>query len=300
MTLDLDLFRLRVFATVVDRNGFSAAARRLHLAQSTVSRHMSELERACGVRLLQYDGRSVQLSASGREVYQVALTMLAEQDKLAKSLGDLKRGRSGRIRLGASMALEQEYFLSDVVAPFCRAHDRTMLSLRFGHSRREAQAVLDRELDLAYVIRWDLPDDAHFESLHEAELAFLVAPDHPLAREELVAVEEVMKAGLITAPLAAPEAYFYREVLRKRGIDKENAQLEVDGQQARLMAAAAGLGVMATFVPRYARTAVCEKLTWLSVEGNRTTVDLGLVRQPGDVTTNYTNALASWLRELSF
>lgn len=299
MTLDLDLFRLRVFATVVDRNGFSAAARELHLAQSTVSRHVSELERACGVRLLQYDGRSVHLSAAGREVHQVAMTMLAEQDQLAKSLGDLKQGRSGRIRLGASMALEQKYFLEDVIAPFCRARDGMMLSLRFGHSRHEAQAVLDRELDLAYVIRWDLPDQAAFETLHEAELAFLVAPGHPLTAAESVTVDEVMEAGLITAPLTAPESYYYRELLRKRGIDRENVRLEVDGQQARLMAAAAGLGIMATFVPKYARAAVCETLTWLPVEGARVTVELGLVGQPGDVTTNYTIALAAWLRELA-
>ena len=46
--MNLDLFRLLVFVTVVDRGGYSAAARQLNLTQSTVSHHVSELERACG------------------------------------------------------------------------------------------------------------------------------------------------------------------------------------------------------------------------------------------------------------
>jgi DNA-binding transcriptional LysR family regulator len=299
MTLDLDLFRLRVFVTVVDRNGYSAAARQLHLAQSTVSHHVSELERSCGSSLLTYEERAVHLSAAGEEVYQAALFMLSEQDRLGKSLSDLREGRSGRVRLGASMAFEQKYFLNDVVATFCQQHEGVMLSLRFGHSRREAQAVLDREIDLAYVIKWDLPREAEFEFLHEAELAFLVAHDHPLTRKRDVTVDDIASAGLIAAPLTAPESYHYREVLRERGIEGDHASLEVDGQQARFMIAAAGLGVMATFVPTYARAAIADTLSVLPVEGPRVTVELGLVRRPGEAPSSSAKALADWLRKLA-
>ena len=128
-----------------------------------------------------YRDRSVHITAAGQEVYRAALSMLAEQDHLTAFLADLKEGRRGRVRLGASMAFEQKYFFGQVIAPFCRAHRGTLLSLRFGHSRREAQAVLDRDLDLAYVIRWHLPAEARFEPLHEIELTFLASRRHPLA-----------------------------------------------------------------------------------------------------------------------
>ncbi|MDT7644857.1 MAG: hypothetical protein QOC75_1857 [Pseudonocardiales bacterium] len=296
--MTLDLFRLLVFVTVVDRNGYSAAARQLHLAQSTVSHHMSELERACNTQLLRYEGRTVHITTAGQEVYETALVMLAEQERLAKSLGDLKEGRQGRVRLGASLAFEQQHFLHDVIAPFCRSHQGTMLSLRFGHSRREAQAVLDRELDLAYVIRWHLPGEARFEFLHEAELTFLVCHDHPLAGAELVTIADIGKAGLITAPLKGAESFYYRDVLRERGLSGDHSVLEVDGQQARLLATAAGLGVMATFVPRYAHEISFDGLTRLPVEGSVVTVDLGLVCRPGEPSSS-TEALAAWLRKLA-
>lgn len=166
-------------------------------------------------------------------------------------------------------------------------------------TRKYFAALLDRDLDIAYVIRWNLPDEARFEPLRTAEPAFLAAPDHPLAAESTVSVDDVMEAGLIAASLTAPESHFYRELLYQRGIDRENVRLEVDGQQTRLWAAAAGLGVVATFVPRYARDAVSETLTWLPVEGRPVTVDLGLVRQHDDDAVNSTSKLASWLRELA-
>lgn len=294
--MNLDLFRLRVFISVVDRNGYSAAARGLNLTQSTVSRHVSELERSCGARLLQYKDRAVHVTDAGHEVYRAALAMLAEQDHLKAALADLKEGRRGRVRLGASMAFEQNYFVRQVIAPFCRAHHGTLLSLRFGHSRREAQAVLDREIDLAYVIRWHLPVEASFEPLHEIELTFLAARDHPLAAGATVTLDDIGAAGLITAPLTGAESGFYRETLREAGLTGDRSVLEIDGQQARFLAASAGLGVLATFVPDHARATVLGSLVELPVAGPLARAEVGLVGRGGNPSASSIEALASWLR----
>ncbi|GAB2964920.1 LysR family transcriptional regulator [Amycolatopsis acidiphila] len=297
--MNLDLYRLLVFVTVVDRNGYSAAARPLNLAQPTVSHHVSELERACGTELLHYQDRAVHLTAAGHEVYRTALVMLAEQDRLKDSLGDLAQGRRGRVRLGASMAFEQQYFFDEVVAPFRRSYEGTLLSVRFGHSRREAQAVLDRELDLAYVIRWHLPGEARFEALQQMRLVFLASRAHPLAGRTKVTVDDIGEYGLITAPLTGVETGFYREVLRRSGLTGDHSVLEVGGLQARFLAAAASLGVIATFVPDHPRDIVFADLVPLRVDGPRTTVEVGLVRRDGDPKSRSTDALACRLRELA-
>lgn len=297
--MTLDLFRLLVFVTVVDRGGYSAAARHLHLAQSTVSHHVSELERTCGAELLRYRERTVHLTPAGHEVYHAAMVMLAEQDRLGKSLGDLKGGLRGRIRLGASIALEQRFFVNDVIAPFCRSHPGTSLAMRFGHSQREAQAVLDRELDLAYVIKWHLPADAQFEHLHDAELTFLVAREHPLADQASVTVEDIAQVGLITAPLSGPEWFYFGELLRERGLSGDRSAMEIDGLQARFLAATAGLGITTTFVPSWVKDMHIDGLAVLQVEGPPVTVELGLVRQIGGPGTTSVDALAERLRSLS-
>lgn len=295
----LDLFRLLVFVTVVDRGGYSAAARHLNLAQPTVSHHVSELEKALNTPLLHYEQRAVHLTAPGREVYRVALAMLTEQDRLTQSLEDIKKGRKGRVRLGASIAFEQIYFMERVIAPFCRSHEGTRLSLRFGHSRREAQAVIDREVDLAYVIRWHLPGEVPFEPLHKATLTFFAPRGHPLAQRERVTADEICAAGLITAPLDSVEYTYYHHILREFGLTGDCSLLEIDGLQSRFLAAEAGLGVVATFIPEYGRDRASGSLLPLPVEGPLTEVEIGLVVRDGEPLSTSAAALAGWLRELA-
>lgn len=297
--LALDLFRLRVFITVVERNGYSAAARHLHLGQPTVSHHVAELQKALGSELLTYEQRAIHLTPAGREVYRSALLMLREQESLQESLNDLRHGRRGRVRLGASIAFEQRYFLDQVIAPFCRAHPGTLLSLRFGHSGQYAQAVLDREVDLAYVINWQLPPEASFEPLHKAPIRFLVPRSHPLAMQESVVVEDIAEAGLIAGPLTSLESMYYRQILRESGITGDHSVIEVDGMQARVLAAEAGLGVVATFIPHYATGTIMAPLVELSVIGPTAEVEIGLVRRPGDDGPESVNALANWLHHLT-
>jgi len=140
----MDLFRLLVFVTVAEQNGYSAAAKHLHLSQATVSFHVHELERQFKVRLLVYDRRAIRLTQAGEEVYRAGRSMLQESDRLDRSIQEIQVGRRGRVAVGASMAFEQAYFFDRVVTPFCREHPETSLSLRFGHSVLLAEAVLER------------------------------------------------------------------------------------------------------------------------------------------------------------
>lgn len=295
----LDLFRLRVFITVVEHNGYSAAARYLHLGQPTVSHHVAELQKTLGSELIRYEQRAIHLTLAGREVYRSASLMLREQESLQKSLSDLKRGRRGRVRLGASIAFEQRHFLDQVIAPFYRTHPGTPLTLQFGHSSREAQAVLNRETDLAYVVKWHLPPEAPFELLHNAPLRFLAPQSHPLAQRESVEIEDIAKAGLITGSYTSIESIYYRQLLRESGITGDHSVIEVDGMQARVLAAEAGLGVVTTFIPDYVSATVMAPLVVLPVNGPTAQAKIGLVRRPGHGTVESVDALAAWLRHVT-
>jgi DNA-binding transcriptional LysR family regulator len=66
---------------------------------------------------------------------------------------------------------------------------------------------------------------------------------------------------------------------------------------ARAIAAEAGLGVVATFIPEYSRHATPGNLVPLDVDGPRTAVDVGLIRREAEPLTGTTKALADWLRE---
>src|SRR5260370_12462261 len=68
----IDLNALMIFARVVEANSFSAAARRLKMSVSTVSRRVADLEEQLGVRLLDRSTRSLRLTDVGCEVLEHA------------------------------------------------------------------------------------------------------------------------------------------------------------------------------------------------------------------------------------
>nr|BFD40782.1 LysR substrate-binding domain-containing protein [Pseudomonas sp. FFPRI_1] len=72
-----DALLLRTFVTVVDEQGFSRAAHKLHLTQSAVSGHLRRLEQQVGKPLLQRTTRSQQLTPDGERLMAYARAILA-------------------------------------------------------------------------------------------------------------------------------------------------------------------------------------------------------------------------------
>jgi DNA-binding transcriptional LysR family regulator len=295
----LSLQRLQVFVAVADHGGFSAAADYLDLGQPTVSFHIKALERLLGAKLLVYRDRRVHLTTEGQALYGFASETLRETERMAATIRNIRDGQAGQLRIGASMAFELPGFFQQVVAPFQRGHPRLQLSLQFGHSVRLAEAVHDKQLDLAYVVNWRLPAGARYTRLHSADFVLMVAPNHALARQKHVSCDDVFEAGLIAAPMFSQEWPHYEQLLHASGLRRYRVGLEIDGVQARLTATQAGLGVMGVFVPRYAAQHLNTLLSPLRLERSSPQVEFGLVVPPEHAQTPAAQQLAAWLTSVS-
>lgn len=219
--------------------------------------------------------------------------MLQQEQQLLRAVGG---GYGGQVKLGASMAFEQAFFFERVVAPFGRKNPDVLLSLRFGHSVELAEAVLRHDLDLGYLLGWHIPSGLSFKELHESKFVFLVAQHHPLADRDTVSVDDIAEAGLITAPLDHVEWAHYGDVLHHVGLGPGHVTLEIDGIQARALAADAGLGVLGTFYPTYAGATPYGALVPLPLDRPAPTVDVGLVTRRGDMPPASVRGLADWIQ----
>lgn len=65
-------FRLRVFVTVAELGGFSAAARQLGVSQSAVSQNIAELERQAGAALFERTRNSLSITPTGEILLKYA------------------------------------------------------------------------------------------------------------------------------------------------------------------------------------------------------------------------------------
>ena len=99
---ELNLDQLRTLVSIADLGTFSAAAKALHLAQPTVSLHVSELESRLGVSLVARGNRSVTLSAAGTTLVDRARRLLRDADEAVDAVRRQAEGKRGRVRLAAS------------------------------------------------------------------------------------------------------------------------------------------------------------------------------------------------------
>src|SRR5260370_6886619 len=102
---DITLERMRTFVRLAERGSLSAVAREIGIGQSTVTRHLRELEEAVGVPLLSRTTRRVTMTDAGSRYYADSVQIL----RLVEQAGDEARGTrgapAGTIRISCSAAI---------------------------------------------------------------------------------------------------------------------------------------------------------------------------------------------------
>src|SRR5580698_957548 len=116
----LDLEDLQTFVEVADAGGVSAAARRLGVSKSIVSRRLFRLESELGVQLLARTTRGAALTEAGVTFRDHAARVCAELDIARETIlpaGDLR----GRLRIAAPLSFGPTY-LAPVLAELAKRH----------------------------------------------------------------------------------------------------------------------------------------------------------------------------------
>jgi DNA-binding transcriptional LysR family regulator len=113
----IDLNLVRAVVAVHESGSFSAAAARLGVPRSTVSRAVSALEDALGVRLFQRTTRQVATTAAGVALVDRVRPCLADLERALTDVPEADEAPSGTLRITTTADLGAT-FLADVVARF--------------------------------------------------------------------------------------------------------------------------------------------------------------------------------------
>lgn len=177
-----DASNLSLFVAVARAGGFTAAARRLGLPTTTLSRRIQELEEALGVRLLNRTTRSLSLTDAGERYLAQVEPIVEAVDAANRSIGQLRQSVTGRLRLTAPYFLG-ELFLADWVIAFQQTHPQVTVELQFDNHLLDLPAS---GIDLA--VRAGVMGDSSLVARHLFDVVWLtVASPAFLARAPAVA-----------------------------------------------------------------------------------------------------------------
>ncbi|MBM6590614.1 LysR family transcriptional regulator [Brevibacterium sp. RIT 803] len=148
----MNLEQLASFVEIANTGHFTRAAATLHLAQPSLSRQISTLEKELGSELFHRAHGHISLTAAGDTLLPTARRMLADAEAVRRDMDELAGLRKGRIRLGATPTLCVS-LVAEAISSFHHEHPGVELELVEKGSRELIEALGAGELDLALITR---------------------------------------------------------------------------------------------------------------------------------------------------
>jgi DNA-binding transcriptional LysR family regulator len=259
----MELRHLRYFVAVAEELNFSRAAARLHMAQPPLSVQIQDLEKDLGVKLFHRTGRGTTLTHEGEVFLQEARAICEQVSRARRAVYQAASGQLGRLRVaGVPAAFIED--LPRVIPRFRRENPSIMLDLREGGTQQSLDSLLAGNLDVAFVREGDPVEGLEILPVRVGHFELIVTPGHPLAKRDLVDLEELaVEPFVVTSRNISP--YYYDQTitaLASAGITPRTV-IEASSIQAQIGYVACGMGV--ALVPTTGRLMHSQGVEWVSL-----------------------------------
>lgn len=185
---------MEVFAAVVERGGFSAAAKLFGMTPSAVSKLVTRLEGRLGARLINRSTRKLQLTAEGQAFHQRCVTILSD---IAEAECEAAAGRAprGRVRVNANVAFGNQILLP-LVPAFLAEHPDLSVDLVFTD---QVVDLIEERADIAIRVAPGplRGNQLMARKIGESGVAVVASPDYLARHGEPRTPAELVKHNLI-------------------------------------------------------------------------------------------------------
>jgi DNA-binding transcriptional LysR family regulator len=216
----IDLNLLRAFAAVHETGSFSAAAARLGVPRSTVSRAVSALEGITGAALFHRTTRKVAITDDGRALFERVAASLTSLDAALSDLPERRQEPSGHLRVASTVDLGI-VVLAEAVTRFSARYPRVTIEVLLSSNLVDlAREKIDVALRVAPKALRQGPYVARRVGIVSVQLfaspSYLARHGAPRSTSELGEHVLVGYDGG-SARIVSEDMLFVRELLRKDG-----------------------------------------------------------------------------------
>jgi DNA-binding transcriptional LysR family regulator len=205
---------LHILMAVADTGSMAKAATRLRISHPAVSKAISEIEGALGVRLFDRNSQGAELTAYGEVLLRCGVNVFDEMQQGLRSLEHLSDPNSGEVRLGCTDIILHS-LVPPIVRKFSRAHPGVQLDVKLtnpgGH---QIQELRERKIDLLMTRATGPQDDFHSEVLFDEPFVFIVGAHSELARKRRISLNDIVGGNWVLPPYDSAPGALVAEVFR--------------------------------------------------------------------------------------
>lgn len=242
----MNLKQLEAFARVAEEGGFSEAARTLFLAQSTVSAHVSALEKELDAQLFVRNTREVRLSEKGEILYKYVHQILLLEEEIRKEFLKQEKEDVKCISIATS-SIPGQYLLPDILTRCSRNNPGMQFRIMETDSAGVVERVAAREADIGFNGTVLERKNCRYVPFYTDELVVLM-PNTEKYRK--IRAEETTLSWIAGEPLILREKGSgtrkeAERILRKAGIAQErlNIVASIENTEAIKKSVRSGMGI---------------------------------------------------------
>lgn len=202
--------KLKIFCTVVENGGFSAAQVLLNTSAATISVQMKELEGQLGVVLCRRGRSGFALTEQGEAVYEAAQKVLAAFGTFNLEVSNTRKTLAGEIRIGLqpNMSTNPAFRFSEAMQGFHRRDNDVRFRIEETRAAVQEARTLDGKYDLSIGLFTNRLPGLAYHPLMTETIRLYCSATHPLAAMDKVEAQArlgefaMVSGGLVPAPLA--------------------------------------------------------------------------------------------------
>lgn len=259
----MTLRHLQVFLCVCDEGNMTAAAKKLYIAQPSVSQAILELENHYNVKLFERLGRKLFITPAGDKLLTYARHIVNLSREVKETLQEVND--NGVLRVGASVTVGT-YILHSMVSEFTRHFPKSKIISFVNNTAVMEGMLLSDQLDIGLVEgRVQSPGIVQIPFM-EDELVLVSSVSHPFAKEGKITIAELKHKGFIVREEGSGTRNLFESVMHDKSIDWDIAGVYNNAESIK-NAVSKGLGISVMSWMAVQKEAERKELAIIAVEG---------------------------------
>ncbi|GBQ60789.1 LysR substrate-binding domain-containing protein [Komagataeibacter swingsii] len=202
------LKQIEYFVAAAETGSITAASRRVHISQPSISAAIAQLEDVFGISLfIRHHAAGLSLTQEGHSFLREARNLLLHATELDMTASGLSGQVSGLIEVGCMTTL-YSLIVPELLQEFEIRHPDAQLRIIAGHHSELIEKLRNGEICAILAYDLNMPQDLDFSPLAALPPFVFVSAQHRLARRRHVALSDLEHEPFLLLDLPLSRDYF--------------------------------------------------------------------------------------------
>ncbi|WP_286230058.1 LysR family transcriptional regulator [Neobacillus mesonae] len=192
----MNLQQLSYFVTIVEQSSYTAASKKLHISQPSLSNAIKKLEKEVGLILIDRSKKDLKLTKEGEVLYQEAKRFLIHFDHVSAETARLKN--EGPLELSIGIIESSNFWVPKILKEFKEEYTKVLIRLIEVPNLKDVETALNEfEIHLAITNQYTNHDHIVSTPLYQEKLAALLPLSHPLKNKDFLTIKDLKNEKFI-------------------------------------------------------------------------------------------------------